>query len=229
MGDWPSNPTAAAWVQAVSAVVAVCVSIVTIVVAVWIPARQRSKSIEDAQKERTRQEKEHLRRLCAGLRAEVVAAQDVIKYREFSAGQVTKLVEEGEKRGAKVIGNTKITPGSMTISDAIVYRQLAAEIGRLPPELTKTIVKFYADAFEVSRLADGAPSTQQACDVITSLATRLKMGAVMLLKTLDKFEAADFLANANIRLTQNDIRQLAAETGYPLEQVAKERGLSLPN
>ena len=51
MPKWLSDPSTPAWVQAVGSVLA-------ILVAVWIPARQRSKTLRDAQAEKARLEKE---------------------------------------------------------------------------------------------------------------------------------------------------------------------------
>jgi hypothetical protein len=96
------SATAAAWVQAVGLIIAIGI-------AVWLPWWQRRRALRDALSDRARQEKEHLRRLAAGLRAEVTAAQDVIKYREFSDGETIKLVKSAQRSGANVTGNARIT------------------------------------------------------------------------------------------------------------------------
>ncbi|HZK90088.1 MAG TPA: hypothetical protein VFC56_08090 [Stellaceae bacterium] len=115
----------------------------------------------------------------------------------------------------------------MTITDAIVYRQIAAELGRFPPDVNRWVVTFYSDALEVSRLADGAVTTQAACVVITDLASRLKFRAAILLRIIDKFQAADFATSTNIQLEPDEVRQFARESDYPFEEVLREHGLTL--
>jgi hypothetical protein len=222
-----SDAAAAAWVQAGGAVAAVIVSIVTIVVAVWIPAHQRSRSLEDARSERERQEKEHLRRLTAGLRAEIEATLAALNYRHTTASETLRRVAAAKKAGGSVLGNTPLKPGSMTFTDAVIYQQIAAELGRFPPQLISLIVGFYANVLEVSRLAEGAPEAEQACEVILGLSPRAKMNAALLVRTLEKFESGDFAASADMGLKPDEIQRLAAETGYPLDEVLKERGLAL--
>jgi len=67
MFNWLADSSAPAWVQAVG-------SIVAIFVAVLIPWRQRRNALRDAAADRTREEREHLRSLTAGLREEIRAA-----------------------------------------------------------------------------------------------------------------------------------------------------------
>jgi hypothetical protein len=45
--------------------------------------------------------------------------------------------------GREVRRSGPIQPGSMVTTDAIIYRQIAAELGQLPPELIKSVVLFY--------------------------------------------------------------------------------------
>jgi Co/Zn/Cd efflux system component len=78
------------------------------------------------------------------------------------------------------------------------------------------------------RNADAAPTAIQAYRDMLSLLPRLKTHASILLRTLDKFEAAGFSADADIRPTPGEVRQFAAEAGYPLDEIAKERGIVLP-
>jgi heme exporter protein D len=219
MPTWLSNASTPAWVQAVGSVLA-------ILVAVWIPARQRSNLLRDAQAERTRQEKEHRRRLTVGLRAEINAALEAANRHEFTIEHALKGLQEARAKGAVIKTGEPIQPGSLVLTDAIVYRQIAAELGQLPPELIKSVVLFYTLALDLGRMADGAPTALAAYETIRGVAPRLKMHAALLISTLDKFEASDFAVAADIRPKPDEIRKLAAKVGYPLDQVMKERGLS---
>jgi hypothetical protein len=115
----------------------------------------------------------------------------------------------------------------MVVTDAIIYRQIASELGRFPPDIIKSVVQFYALSLELGRIADATPTAQRAYEMIQGSAPRLKMQAALVIKTLDKFEAAGFAVTANIRPTPDEIKELAAHTGYPLDQIASERGLHL--
>jgi hypothetical protein len=52
------------------------------------------------------------------------------------------------------------------------------------------------------------------------------MYAALLIRTLDKFVTSGFVVDADIRPNPEEIRQLAAKVGYPLDEVMRERGLS---
>jgi hypothetical protein len=53
------------------------------------------------------------------------------------------------------------------------------------------------------------------------------MAAELLIKTMEKFEASGFAVDADIKPTPAEIRTIAARVGYPLEEVARERGLDI--
>jgi hypothetical protein len=78
MWEWLSKDAAPAWVQAIGSVAA-------ILVAVAVPAWQRLSALRDAKIEKDRQEKELLRRLVTGLRAEVNAAMETAKRQQLAA------------------------------------------------------------------------------------------------------------------------------------------------
>jgi hypothetical protein len=149
---WLSDPDTPAWVQAVGSVLA-------IFVAMWVPARQRLNSLRDAQAERTQQEREHRRRLTVGLRAEINAALEAADRQQFAIDRALKRLQEARAIGAEIEASP-IQPGSMVTTDAVVYRQIAAELGQLPPELIRSVVLFYSLALDLGRIADGAPTAQ---------------------------------------------------------------------
>jgi hypothetical protein len=162
--------------------------------------------------------------LTTGLKAEIKAAIEWTNYQEQSLDQTLKALAAARAKGA-VVKNARIQPGSMTVTDATVYRQIASELGRLPPALIQSVVRFYANALRISRIADGAPTVEDSCKVVLETAPRLKMYAAMLLLTLDKFEASGFSSDADIEPKPEEVRKLAVDTGYPLEQIMRERGI----
>ena len=218
---WLSDPSAPAWVQAVGTIIALAF-------AIGIPVWQRSRSLRDARAEQARQTKQHLKRITAGLRAEIGAALEAADRQLFAIERTFKRLQEAQAATAVLLHPDPIHPGSMMITDAIVYRQIAAELGRFPSGLISSIVQFYTFALEIGRLTDGAPTALKALQVVQPLAPRLKMSAAVLMRTLDKFEAADFLANADLRLTLDEMKELAAKAGYPLEEMLRERGFQDP-
>jgi nitroreductase len=220
MATWLSDPTAPAWFQAIG-------SIVAIGVAVAVPWWQRRNALHDARTERARDEKEHVKRLCAALRAEFTAAREAADRQQHAVTRALQGVKEAREHGLK-IKEEPIAQGSMVLTDAIVYRQIAAELGRFPPGLTERIVRFYAYALEMGRMADASPTAEQACENMLGSAPRLQMNAAWLVRTLDRFEAADFDLNADLNVPPPELLALAREVGYPIEEIARERGFTLP-
>jgi hypothetical protein len=218
MLTWLFDSSTPAWLQAVGSVLA-------ILIAVWVPSRQRLNSLQDAQAERKRQDREHRRHLTVGLRAEIDAALEAADRQQFAIDRALERLQEARAMGAEIEASP-IQPGSMVTTDAVVYRQIASELGQLPPELIRSVVLFYSLALDLGRLADGAPTAQLAYETIQSLLPRFKMHAALLIRTLDKFEASGFTLDADIQLKPEEFRELAAKVDYPLDQVIKERGLA---
>jgi hypothetical protein len=84
---------------------------------------------------------------------------------------------------------------------------------------------FYTLALDIGRIADGAPTAEEAYNAVCSVMPRLKMYAMLLIATLDKFERSDFAVDAEIRPKPEEVIKLATKAGYPLDQVLKERGI----
>ena len=190
----------------------------------WVPAWQRRNSQRDASDNRARQEKEHLKRLSTGLRAEINAALEWAHRRQEALEPVLKGLQDARAKGA-AIRREPIQPGSMVVTDAIVYRQIASELGRLPPELIRSVVLFYTLALDIGRIADGAPTAEEAYNSVFGVVPRLKMYAMLLIATLDKFERSDFAIDADIHPKSEEVKKLATKAGYPLDQVLRERGI----
>jgi hypothetical protein len=215
--SWLSDASAPAWVQAVG-------SVIIIPVTVWMAAWQRSRSVRDAQVVRARQDTEHLARLATGLKAEISAAIESMEVQQSTIEQTLKLLDAARAKGA-VIKTDPVQSGSVVVTDAIIYRQIAAELGRFPPDLIKSVVQFYAGTLLMGRIADSAPTAQLTLEATQGLAPRLKILAALLIKKLDNFEASGFAADAKIGPKPADVRAIAAKLGYPLDQILRERGL----
>lgn len=221
MWGWIFEPAAPAWIQAVGTVVALAF-------AVGIPMWQRWRSRKDERIDQERERKEHLKRLTAGLRAEVNAALEAADRQLFSIEHAFAALQKARETGAVAISSAPIRQGSMLVTDAVVYRQVAAELGRFPSALIRSIVQFYSLASEMGRIADGAPTAVESYRAIQPLGPRLKMSAAMLIRTLDKFEAGSFATNANLTVSPEEIRELADKVGFRLDELLKERGLQDP-
>jgi hypothetical protein len=121
------------------------------------------------------------------------------------------------------LGFPRSTP-AFFVSQAIPIRiRWPEETG----ELITSVVRFYTQALNYGRFADAAPTAEQAYTQLQSLAPRLKMAAELLIKTMEKFEASGFAVDADIKPTPAEITTIAARVGYPLEEVARERGLDI--
>jgi heme exporter protein D len=221
MPRWLSDTAAPAWVQAVGTIVA-------ILIAVLVPWWQRRNVLKDAATDRALREKEHLRRLTAGLREEIRAASDAATRRESAIKCTLAKLEKALKGGAVLKETGPIQPGSLSLTDGTIYRQIASELGRLPPELIKAVVSFYAGALEIDRISNSAPTALQAYQSVLPMLPRAKTYAAIVVRTLDKFEASDFATDADIRPTPQEVRDFSVAAGYPLDDIARERGITLP-
>lgn len=217
MPAWLSNPLAPAWAQAIFAGLA-------IIGAVAVTAWQRSSAARDAHTEQMRQEREHLKRLTIGLKAEILAALQTVNAQQDALRQTLTQLAAARDRGAVIAATGPIRPGSMAITDETIYRQVAADIGRLPAGVIKWLVRFYGYAAQVRRLTEAAPQAVEAYKILSENGCRLRLAAELALRVLDKLEEAGFSTVVDIQVTPVEIKELAAKTGYPLEELARERG-----
>jgi hypothetical protein len=192
--SWASDPSAPAWVQAIG-------SILAILIAITIPAWQRRKSQNDAKIERAREGKERLKRLVAGLRAEVNAAIEVAAMHRATAESTLSKAKNAAQAGSPlVIGENPFSAGSTLLTDAIVYRSVALELGHFPADIVHHIVMFYSNIHNLGRLVEMASSVFAALELVRDLTPRAQMNGMALLELLDKFRQADFASNADLRL-----------------------------
>lgn len=212
---WLSDPTAPAWVQAVGSILAILVS-------VFVPWLQGKAA-------RSREERLHLQRLVTGLREEIRATSEAADRRLTAISDTFGQLNKAMSAGVKINESAPNRPGSLTLTEAIIYTAVASELGRLPADLIQSVVKFYSLTLDTVRTADSAPTAIEAWKAILPSLPRVKAYAGIVIRMLDKLAAAGFRRNADLRLTPEEVRGVAATAGYPLDEVLKERGIVLPN
>jgi hypothetical protein len=150
---------------------------------ITVPAWQSRNDQNDAKKERAREAKERLQRLVAGLRAEVNAAIDAARMHRETAEQTLAHTAIARQAGQTVVENT-LPPGSIALTDAVVYRALAPELGHFPAEIVGHIVLFYSNVFNVERLVGISNSTASALEMMIGFAPRVQMNGTILIEML---------------------------------------------
>lgn len=219
LSSWVTSSNAPAWVQAVGSVLAIFIAII-------VPAWQRRANLKDAKLQRARDEKERLRRLVAGLRAEIDAAiAAATSYREIA--ERTLAQTEVARRAGREIINTDLPPNSVQLTDAVVYRAIASELGHFPPTVVHNVVNFYANERNLTRIVALANTVHDALSTVRNMAPRAQMNGAVLLEILNKYEQADFDPDADLRLSEKQMRDLAGRFGYPLDEVLAASGMRL--
>ena len=208
-----------AWVQAVGSLLALGVAIAT-------PALQRRSARREARIQRARERKERLERLIAGLRAEVSAVVETASMHREVAERTLSQLENAKQAGHEIL-ESPFPEGSFSLTDSIVFKALAPELGTLPPELVQEIVTFYSLNNTLGRIVDINPSVEAALKDINGLIPRVQMHGSIILKQLDKFKEAGFAQSTNLHLDPTQAQEIATQFGYPIEQVLAERGLTI--
>jgi hypothetical protein len=214
-----AHPGTAGWVQAVGAVLA-------ILLAIAIPFFQHRRERKTAIKKRAQEEIDFLRRLVPAIRAEVVAAIEAAGLQERAIGPALNALEKAIKAGQTIVDGPPIRAG-MTFTDGVIYRAVAAEIGRLPAALVVQVVNFYGRGEQISRLADAARTASESYANILPIIPRFRMSGILLIGILDKLEAANFNPTIDARLNREEIVVAARKVGYPLERIAADYGIEI--
>ncbi len=210
---WP------AWVQAVGSVTAILVAFI-------VPWWQRRKARADALEAAAQFENSHLRRLVAALGVEIDEAVNASTRQEAGMRRTLAQFARAKEKGANLISPSPVHPDAMQVTDAIIYRQAAAEIGRLPESLVKLVIKFYSTAGEINRITAIQGSFESTLTSLVHLAPRLRMFGALALHAIEKFRQADFALDADLAARPDETRTMAASVGYPMDEVLAERGLS---
>jgi len=197
--------TIANWASAVGTVAAVVVAIV-----LWREDRFRERT------EAARLRTERMERLVVSLREEIAQAVKGAERNQRAAERILGLIGEGQ--GPAVSGG-RIAPGTLAIPDGVIYRAVVADLGYLPTSILSELVKFYTYAGDVVRTAELAPSWRDGYATLIALSPRVRMSGNALLLMLEKFAGADFSPAANVKLTEQEMRDIACRSGYPPDEL----------
>jgi hypothetical protein len=140
--------------------------------------------------------------------------------------QILEDVEEAKRKAIPII-DRPLRPGAMTITDGIIYRRVAAELGRFPPAIVGELVGFYTRAIEIARIASLSTSGLGGFTVVKELAPRVRIHGAMLLARLEKFERSGYSTDADTAPTREELMAMARAVEYPVEDIARDRGFKL--
>jgi len=117
--SWLTSATAPAWVQAVG-------SILAILVAVFVPWWQRRVMMTDSALAKLLDEKAQLRRLTSALSVEITSALGASSRQESAIRKVLQVLADARATGSPIKEPAPMRPGSVIVTSAVIYRQLAA-------------------------------------------------------------------------------------------------------
>lgn len=206
----------ASWVGAAGTLSAVVVA-----VCLWRADKNREESNV------ARSNKERVHYMIVALRAEIESALGTARRQKLTLEQTLAEIDKAVASGAEVRGTDRIAPDSMSVTDAIVYRALAPEMGRLPPAIIQQTTQFYTLTREAERLTLLGGSVIIVYRALSDLLPRLLMHGAMMVRIFDRFLAADCSADADLKLSTDEVLALARACDYPIEEIAKERGTRL--
>ncbi len=164
--------------------------------------------------------------MVVALRAEIENTLDVAKMRKEIINQTLQELDNAVKAGGIIADTKPLPPNSLNFTDAIVYRALAPEFGRLPDEIIRQTSKFYTNAREAEKigLIGDFVSTLRG---ISENIPRVLMHGGIILSMFDRFLRADCSPTVNLKIPRDEYVALAKEAGYPLEKALNERGKKL--
>ena len=210
--DVLNTDRAALWAQAIGAVG-------TLITAVMFWRLDRAKKL----REEHSAAKDRLRRIIVALRSEVLAALEAAEGRRVATGSALQGLGQA-RDDQRPLSDAPAPPvGSFAITSATVYRQVASEIGILPIPLIGDVVKFYERAKELERITGMGTTAEGALRTVQSLVPRLAMTGAILIRKLTKFENAGFDSATDFSLTEGEMREMATQTGYPLEGALRRK------
>ena len=205
----------ASWVGAIGAV-----GTVVVAVFLWRADRRHER------REIARNDRERVQRIVIALKAEINSAMTVAKRQRFSVGRTLAALNEALKEGVDVGASETLPADSMTIVDTIVFRALAADIGRLPIEIITNTTEFYSLARDLERhalMGDAITVFRNRAELLP----RLLMHGAITLRIFDRFLAADCAPGTDLKLAKEELLALAKEVEYPLEEIARGQGITV--
>ena len=206
----------AAWVQAIFSGGAIIAAVV-----LW-----RADANERKQRE-NKEKRAHLQSIVVTLRSEVFYALEAAEIRmETFSSLHTK------SSTFQIDTDFEVPPEGLEITTATVYKAIAPELGNLPPTLAEAVVDFYSKAAEMQRvlIVDTRLNNLDKSALLKNirhLMPRIRMKGELLLLQLDKFEKSGFEGNIEFSPSAEELKTVADKVGYPLKEVAAERGFQL--
>lgn len=218
----PSNSSEwAAWVQAIG-------SIAAIGIAIGVPYYQHSAVEHSKADDQARSIKDQRGRIVAAVRQEIVTSDEILQARVEAARSTLNVINLRERAGRPVTGPA-MPASSFRITEAVIYRAAAAELGILPKPLLGAIIDYYSRVNEIERLAGLQTDARNFLKSALELIPRIRCTGAILRMELDKYEASGCIIETEeeFQIDQQAIFKAAVDVGYPLEEVAKQRGLDL--
>jgi alkylation response protein AidB-like acyl-CoA dehydrogenase len=213
----------ASWIEAGATVVGALGTLAAVIVAVvsWRIDRHQERV------ERALADRQRAQHMIVALGAEIEGALKAAHRQKTTIDQTIAQVEAAVAKGGEVKDGSRIDPTAISVTDAIVYRALAPEIGRLPPEIIRQTTSFYHFAREMERVAMVGGPIMNLFQQLTGLLPRLLLQGELVLLIYQRFGEADFRADTDLKLKKEEMIALANAVGYPIEEIARERGIEL--
>jgi hypothetical protein len=132
----------ASWIEAIGTVGSLAVAVV-----LWRADHKRKKE------EVARENRERVERMLIALKTEIDGAMSVARRQKYTVDRTLVALAAAVQAGKELKGGQAVPGDSMTITDAIVFRAMAPEFGRLPAEVIRNTTTFYTMTRELERLA----------------------------------------------------------------------------
>jgi len=165
-------------------------------------------------------------RIIAGLKSEINETLFTADAQHESAAALILKLKEAAKRGQQI--TTALPAENMfRLTDGVMYRALASELGALPEGLITDIVKFYNYARTIETVAVSGATVQGGAEVMIQSVPRLRYLGGVLQIALTRFAEANFDPLAATKVTNEERLKVADDVGYPIRELAARRGVTL--
>jgi hypothetical protein len=220
--DWINrNAGLAAWGQTIGALIA-------IVIAIIVPVRMHQVERCAARESDAEEARLSRRHIASAIHADLTATIGALDVVEETMKHTMRQLEEARTLG-QPIKNAPSYPGMAKINDGVIYKAVAADIGRLPPALMESIIEFYGRCTVIETLANSSDTIDRACDLIIPMIPRFKMGAEMIKMKIKLFEKAKYEMDADLTPSQQAILDAADRVHYPIREIAAASGVDIAN
>lgn len=210
-GWFECHPGWASWAQVIGTFVALAIAIA-------VPAAQHRMDERRRQKEQRDHSRTARQQIVAALTAEIEATDRILEAKVKTIEMVLAAVEKGE--GTKDLSKHPSHP--LWISDRVVYKAAASNLGLLPADIVASVVRYYA---EIGQAEDTAAYTTDLLTMFRAIKPTLpyvRMRGEILRRELEKYGNCDFSDVPDLKLTIDEIKLAARKTGYDLEPYLQE-------